>query len=119
MTEREQIIGEWHQHLAGAQEQAADENPFGNFQSKLRAEDLANFSPDEQNKLRINEEAAFNRRQQLSQAKNRQRKMWIASGGDVSGFEDHWSRGGESEHLAAASRDRYQRWVNQSGFDRL
>ncbi len=112
---REGNLQQWRDHLDARQREAAEEAPFGPFQSRMTVDLLRDLTTQEQERMRTHERAAFSRHQELAQAKHERRRAWVAAGGDAADFEAHWRMEGQDEHLAAKAREKQDEWRKSFG----
>ena len=96
--------------------EALQEEPYGPFTSKIPLEVLKNLTSQERDQLEAFELQAFHRHRPLAQARDEQRRAFIAVGGDAESFDSIWELGGKDAQAAELASGNIERFYQDDIF---
>lgn len=97
--ERRRAIGELREWLKEEHRRALDENPLGQFKFRVPLDTLKALTPEERHEIEAFEQQTDSRLRGMSQAKDHQKRMFVAAGGNEQAFEEGWQMWGEEAAL--------------------
>lgn len=99
-------VREW---LDGKHRDALQEEPYGQYVSRLPIELLAKLTIQEREQIDAFERLAFDRHRPLAQAREQQRRAFVAAGGTAAAFELNWETYGGDAHTARLADEHLER----------
>lgn len=108
---RRECVEEWRGHLSALQAQALEQDPYGQFVSRIPVEVLTggSFNRQELDELVGHEEAEHRRLAPLAKAKDERRRAYVRAGGAPEAFDRQWREYGQELYISDKAAEDLER----------